>query len=260
MVPCDTSFLLVLAIPFILIGLFFAIKPELFVKYQTWTMKFFGAGTWKPNTRITIFYRIFGAVFLILGLIFLGMALFNPSVLNNAIVEENGNSFCSPLLQEFDNLVKRSRLPVIEDNNSLCHNPDAWDKLEYFAVGKLMEIKDWQSGHYTLIFQGKGTTAGLYNSSNYSEVSKYQIGKYYRINMYNICRGMAMIASSQSEPNIYFTKPEEVNCSKEVSISCNSNETCQNIDCSSHDKSGIKEGYKPYCVDNQCRCMCYGCH
>jgi hypothetical protein len=39
-------------------------------------MKFFGTGTWKPGKRIYAFYRIFGAVFLILGLIFCGMIIF----------------------------------------------------------------------------------------------------------------------------------------------------------------------------------------
>lgn len=43
-----------------------------------------------------------------------------------------------------------------------------------------------------------------------------------------------------------------------VGASCNSNETCQNIDCSSYD-TPVKNGYEPFCVDNQCRCMCYGC-
>lgn len=43
-----------------------------------------------------------------------------------------------------------------------------------------------------------------------------------------------------------------------IGASCNLNETCQNIDCSSYD-TPIKEGYKPFCVNNQCRCMCYGC-
>jgi len=52
-----------------------------------------------------------------------------------------------------------------------------------------------------------------------------------------------------------------VGCSPKSKIvsECISNETCQNIDCSSYDKPGIKEGYKPFCVDNQCKCMCYGC-
>ena len=44
----------------------------------------------------------------------------------------------------------------------------------------------------------------------------------------------------------------------QIGDTCTSNETCQNIDCSSYD-TPVKEGYKPFCVDNQCRCMCYSC-
>lgn len=44
----------------------------------------------------------------------------------------------------------------------------------------------------------------------------------------------------------------------EVGASCVLNKTCQNIDCSSYD-TGIVKGFKPFCVNNQCRCMCYLC-
>ena len=77
LVPCDSSFFLFLIIPFVLIGLFFTIKPDLFVKYQIWSMKFFGFGKWEPNKRVYIFYRIFGLVFLITGLIFTGIMFFS---------------------------------------------------------------------------------------------------------------------------------------------------------------------------------------
>jgi hypothetical protein len=40
---------------------------------------------------------------------------------------------------------------------------------------------------------------------------------------------------------------------------CVSDKECINIDCSKFDKPGIKEGYKPYCVEEKCKCMCYGC-
>ncbi|MEK0337568.1 MAG: hypothetical protein QQN41_09065, partial [Nitrosopumilus sp.] len=39
---------------------------------------------------------------------------------------------------------------------------------------------------------------------------------------------------------------------------CSTDSDCDNIDCSSYD-SPVKEGYKPYCVNSFCQCMCYGC-
>ncbi len=40
---------------------------------------------------------------------------------------------------------------------------------------------------------------------------------------------------------------------------CNSDEDCLNVNCSGCDVAEVKEGYKPYCVNNKCKCMCYGC-
>ena len=39
---------------------------------------------------------------------------------------------------------------------------------------------------------------------------------------------------------------------------CGDDYECQTINCSKYDTSE-KEGYKPYCVDDKCKCMCYGC-
>ena len=39
---------------------------------------------------------------------------------------------------------------------------------------------------------------------------------------------------------------------------CISKEECMSIDCSYYDNPS-KEGYKPYCEDGKCKCMCYGC-
>jgi hypothetical protein len=259
LVPCDASFLLFLAIPFILMGLFFSIKPDLFIKYQMRTMKFFGSGTWKPNRRIFNFYRIFGLVFLVIGLIFLGMIFFNSTNSNIPPVKGEVNNKCSSLLQEFDNLVERSGLPITEDNNSLCHgffdnNPESINPK--FAVGKLMKIDT--EGRPSLVFEGINQTNTAYILSSTDEISEFNIGTYYLIDMNNICRLFSMLVSSQSEPNITFTKPLEVDCSKEITP-CILNETCQAIDCSGYGLKGIKEGYKPYCVENRCKCMCYGC-
>ena len=61
-----------------------------FVKYQIWSMKFFGFGNWQPSKRIYTFYRIFGLVFLIIGLVSLGMMFFQkPTSINPDISECN---------------------------------------------------------------------------------------------------------------------------------------------------------------------------
>jgi len=44
----------------------------------------------------------------------------------------------------------------------------------------------------------------------------------------------------------------------EVGESCSNKHDCYKIDCSKYD-SEVKSGYKPDCVDNECKCMCYGC-
>jgi len=43
-----------------------------------------------------------------------------------------------------------------------------------------------------------------------------------------------------------------------VEKKCSSDEDCLNIDCSKYD-TPVKEGYKPFCIDEKCKCMCYGC-
>ena len=39
---------------------------------------------------------------------------------------------------------------------------------------------------------------------------------------------------------------------------CSSNDDCSGINCAKHD-TPVKEGYKPFCEANQCKCMCRGC-
>lgn len=40
--------------------------------------------------------------------------------------------------------------------------------------------------------------------------------------------------------------------------SCAFEHQCQNINCSKYD-TPVKNGFKPDCVDDKCKCMCYGC-
>lgn len=46
--------------------------------------------------------------------------------------------------------------------------------------------------------------------------------------------------------------------SAELGEECSYDLQCENIDCSSYDNQVI-EGYEPFCVDNECKCKCYGC-
>ena len=44
----------------------------------------------------------------------------------------------------------------------------------------------------------------------------------------------------------------------ELGEECSYEIQCRNIDCSSYDDQ-VVEGHEPFCVDNECKCMCYGC-
>jgi len=48
------------------------------------------------------------------------------------------------------------------------------------------------------------------------------------------------------------------NLSIKVGTSCEADFECFGLDCSAYDTS-VKEGYKPFCIENKCKCMCYGC-
>lgn len=39
---------------------------------------------------------------------------------------------------------------------------------------------------------------------------------------------------------------------------CNSDMDCFGIKCTRYN-TAVKEGYKPYCINKKCKCMCYGC-
>ncbi|GEM_PF-5920023 len=41
--------------------------------------------------------------------------------------------------------------------------------------------------------------------------------------------------------------------------SCNLNSDCEVINCSDYEQPGLLEGFKPYCVEDKCRCECRGC-
>jgi len=76
-IPCDifwANYGLFLAIPFILLGLLFSIKPDWILRFQVWWMKILGS-TWVPGKIIPKIYRIMGIVFLVPGLVFLYLTI-----------------------------------------------------------------------------------------------------------------------------------------------------------------------------------------
>ncbi|MBU3913048.1 MAG: hypothetical protein KKE50_03050 [Nanoarchaeota archaeon] len=60
---------LLLGFVFIILGLFFLIKPEWFIKFQIWNQKFFLGAKYIPSKRTYLFVRLFGVLWM-LGAIF----------------------------------------------------------------------------------------------------------------------------------------------------------------------------------------------
>jgi hypothetical protein len=72
-IPCEVfwaQYGWFLTIPFLLIGLLATIKPDWIIEIQIRQAKLFGS-TWIPGKIFPKIYRVMGAIFLILGLVFL---------------------------------------------------------------------------------------------------------------------------------------------------------------------------------------------
>ncbi len=121
---------------------------------------------------------------------------------------------CPDLRSDFDDYVLRSRLPIFENTDSLCHGMNMgtdFSELEpRWAVGKLTGI-DARSN--ALVFEGENKSAQIWSPTPISEWD-YEVGAYYRIDMNNICRSFFMMADSRypSPITATFVKPEKVNC------------------------------------------------
>lgn len=73
-IPCDifwANYGWIFVGAFLIIGLTFLIKPDWMLKFQIWSAKAFMGAKYAPSKRTRIIVRAFGAVFTILGLIFL---------------------------------------------------------------------------------------------------------------------------------------------------------------------------------------------
>ena len=66
------------------------------------------------------------------------------------------------------------------------------------------------------------------------------------------------LIDKQSQP-LQLTIKSDKQVYEVVENKCVSDKECINMDCSKCGIPGVKEGYKPYCVEGKCKCMCYGC-
>lgn len=123
---------------------------------------------------------------------------------------------CTRLIHDFDTYVQRSRLPIPDNPDSLCHGlyvgSDYSSMEPRWAVARLVNVSS--EFHYSLTFAGAEETAAIVIPMKEDEVKEYAVGNYYRIDMNNICRFFFMMADSRypSEIASTFIKPEEIEC------------------------------------------------
>lgn len=132
---------------------------------------------------------------------------------------ENSNkkeNLCENDLEKFDEYIISSALPITENPKSLCHEINMstnFSELEpKWAVAKFIGLNlEYQ---YGLTFEGNKKTETINIPMNETEVSKFQVDEFYKIDMNNICRYFFMMADSRSPSPIEstFTKPELINC------------------------------------------------
>jgi hypothetical protein len=82
-----------------------------------------------------------------------------------------------------------------------------------WAAGRLINISQ-EVFRYSLTFEGIDKQGEIIIPLSDDEVSRYDIGKYYMIDMNNICRHFFMWADSKypSDIRLTFVKPEEISC------------------------------------------------
>ena len=120
---------------------------------------------------------------------------------------------CNLLMQKFDEYMTRSSLPIIENSNSLCHGLYIWSNFKKLnpkrAVGKMI-IENKQ-----FIFRWINTTWSIDQLwKNFWISTDENEGKYYKIDMNNICRWFFSLADNQSPSAINrgWVNPIEVTC------------------------------------------------
>jgi hypothetical protein len=120
---------------------------------------------------------------------------------------------CTEQKLRFDDCVARRYLPIIEDNESLCHGlyvgSDFANMSPKWAVGRLIAVRGSK-----LTFEGVLQDATIMISAQDSDGARYQVGNDYRIDMNNVCREFFAMADSRypSPISATFVAPEEIEC------------------------------------------------
>lgn len=137
-------------------------------------------------------------ILLVIVLSFILSACASPEVLD-----------CDVLRSDFDEYVLRSRLPIMENNNSLCHGlfmgSDFSALPKRMAVGTLIATTS-----YGLTFQGVNENVSIV----LNDTSGFTLSQDYLIDMNNICRSFFMMVDSRAPSPVLATivRPEVLSC------------------------------------------------
>jgi len=123
---------------------------------------------------------------------------------------------CPIFKKKFDNYIERSKLPILENSNSLCHGLNLQSNFSAlnpkWAVGKLINVST--SNEYLLTFKGNNEIGSFFVSLRNNNSYEDKLERYYKIDMNNICRYFFMMIDSRSQSPIINTvvEPTEIKC------------------------------------------------
>ncbi len=124
---------------------------------------------------------------------------------------------CDSMMRDFDYYAARSTLPI-SDPDSLCHGmylgygSDFSDLEPKWAVGKLAEVTG--DFGYSLVLEGLESEVTMSMPFDGEQMPGLAVGRYYRVDMNNICRHFFMMVDSRYPSPVAgtFVKPEMVRC------------------------------------------------
>ncbi len=123
---------------------------------------------------------------------------------------------CMSYQQKFDEYVKKSKLPILENQDSLCHGLNVGSNFKNMQPKwAVAELAGLQTGDFCqLIFRGINTEGTVFYPLSTDCTNKYVIGKKYKIDMNDFCRLFMMLADSRLPSPIAttLTKPTEITC------------------------------------------------